>query len=462
MVKLNFSVFNNKHVKVLIGNAFTSIVGVLTGALINHNLSVDFAGIWWIFISFVTFCEAARYGLLATATVKFYAGTEENRARTVIGSIWVLALALTVVILAANASLFAVFSHSTDVQLQVCIKWVGITYLSSLPADVAFWKLQSDEKYGAYFWFRMLNSFTTITAFIVLWRLHHFTLENALLWNFLTNCLSSIVGLVFNMTGLKYITHKTTECIGEILTYGKYTLLTTTSSVLLSLSDIWIIDFMLGPAPVAVYSVAVRIMPILDLPLRSIVTTGMSEMAIQYNQKNLHQVTYIFKKYTGMLTIAFVPIIIIAILFGNLAIMLYGGKQYSGSLASTALSIFMVIAILYPLDRFNGLALDITNKAKINSYKVALMLGVKVIGAIWAIWLLKNVLDPATHTADYINQFPILGVAFSVFFSTLAGILFGHYHLRKNMDYTLPGILSLGYTETKYLMRKMLNLKSKP
>jgi len=444
----------------LSGNAITSVVGVLTGAFINHNLTVSDAGIWWILMSFVTFCEAARYGLLATTTVKFYAGTSQERGRVIMGSVWVLALGLTAVILLGNAALFFIFPHTDDRQLQLCIKWVGITYMSTIAADIAFWKLQSDEKYGLYFWYRMLNSFSTIVVYILLVILHRFTLETALLWNFLTNCLSSFVGLVCNMTGFRYILSTTRASLTELLNYGKYTLLTTTSSVLLVQSDLWIIDFMLGSAPVAIYSVAMRLMQIVDLPLRSIVTTAMSEMAIQYNRKNMHQVSYIFKKYAGMMTVAFIPIIIGVLLFGNFAILLYGGKQYSGTLASTTLSIFMVIAILFPLDRFNGLALDITNKAKINSYKVALMLLVKVVGAIVAILLLKNMLDPHAYTKEYLDQFPIIGVAISVLFATLTGILFGNYHLRKDINYTIGEIFSLGYTETKNLIRKMLNLKT--
>ena len=144
MARLNLSVFNNKHVKVLIGNGFTSVIGVVTGALLNHNLAIAYAGIWWIVMSFESFCEAARYGLLATATVKFYAGADTERAKTVIGSVWVLALGLSAIIILANVGLYIAFPHTTDMQLQLCIKWIGITYLSTLPADVALWKLQAE------------------------------------------------------------------------------------------------------------------------------------------------------------------------------------------------------------------------------------------------------------------------------------------------------------------------------
>lgn len=437
--------FKNKHFLVFTGNAFTSAVGLFTGALLAHMLSLGDAGIWWVFISFVTLCEAARYGLLATATVKFYAGTTEERARTVLGSIWVLALALTAIILLLNLGIYAIFPHTGNVATDLYIKWVGLTYLSSLPADVAFWRLQAEEKYGAYFWFRMVNSLSTIIAFVVLALLHKLTLENALLYNFLTNCLSSLIGLLCNMTGLRMIVHQTKECVLELFHYGKYTFLTTSFSVLIYQSDNWIINLMLGSESVAVYNVATRLLPIIDLPLRSFVTTGTSEMAIQYNQNNMHQVGYIFKKYTGMLTLAFVPVICAAILFGNIAILLYGGHKYDGTIASSAFSIFMMIAILYPFDRFNGVILDITNRAKINSTKVAVMLAVKILAAILGILIFKN----------------IYGIVFGIFLSTLAGVAFGHYYLRKQITYTITEILQLGFSETKSFVRNQLK-RNKP
>jgi O-antigen/teichoic acid export membrane protein len=435
--------FRNKHFLVLAGNTFTSVVGLVTGALLAHFLPLTENGIWWIIISFVTLCESARYGLLATATVKFYAGTEPARAKTVMGSVWVLAIALTIVILLINGALYLAFPHTGDVETDQCIKWVGITYLSTLPADVAFWRLQAEERYGAYFWYRMLNSVSTITSFIVLAAMHKLTLETALEWNFLTNCIASVTGMLLNMTGFRMLFHQTRECVTELFHYGKYTFLTTSFSVLIYQSDNWIINFLLTPADVAIYNVAMRLMPIIDLPLRSFVTTGTSEMAIQYNRHNMHQVGYIFKKYTGMLTIAFVPVILGSILLGNIFILLYGGHQYTGTIAPALFSMCMAISILYPFDRFNGVTLDITNHNRINSIKVAIMLIVKVLAAFAGIYLLKSV----------------FGIVWAILISTVAGVIFGHYHLRKVITYSFREIFSLGYSETIVLIRKQLGKK---
>lgn len=241
MGKLNLSVIKNKYFLVLFNNGFVSVIGILTSALLFHVLPVEDAGIWFFIQSIVALCEAARWGFLATATVTFYAGAEPKRAATVLGSVWFLALVLTAIILSFNTGAYF-FIHTKNIEAQLCINWVGITYLSSLPADVIFWRLQADQKYNAMLWYRLLNSLSTIIAFIILILLHKMNLENALLYNFLTNCLSSLIGVLLNMSGFNTIVHRSKECIMELVHYGKYTLGTTSFSVMLGNADTLIIS----------------------------------------------------------------------------------------------------------------------------------------------------------------------------------------------------------------------------
>ncbi len=439
MGKLSLSRFNNKHFLVLVGNGLMAIIGLATSYILFHSLTPENAGVYYVLLSFVSLCEAARYGLLATATVKFYAGTVPDRAATVLGSVWFLALALTMIILLLNAGALCFLPYTHNQEVILSIKWIGITYVSSLPADVVFWRLQADEKYGKYVWYRLVNSGSTIIAFVVLIALHKMTLENALIYNFLTNCLSSLIGVFLNMSGLKYVVRASKKCIWELVDYGKHTLMTTSCSVLLGSADIWIINAVLGPAAVSIYNLSMRFMAFIDLPLRTFITTGMSELAILQNHNDMQRFTYVFKKYTGMLTLAFIPVAAVAILCGDIVFML-GGSQYHGTIAANAFRLFLVIAILFPFDRFNGLALDLIGKAKVNFHKVLIMLVIKVVGDFAGIAIFHN----------------IYGIAFSLLLVTLAGIWYGYYQLRKDITYTLPGIITLGYDEMKLFLRKNL------
>ena len=240
----------------------------------------------------------------------------------------------------------------------------------------------------------------------------------------------------------------TRSCIVEILNYGKYTFVTTTISTILGNADLWIINSILGPAMVAVFTLAIRFLQVMDLPLSSFITTGMSEMAIQYNHKDMKQVTYIFKKYAGMLTLGFVPFALLAFIGGFFVIRFYGGHNYDGADGTTAIYVYgllLVISIAYPIERFNGLALDIIHQTKTNSYKMFVMISVKIVTGLLFTLLLKN----------------LYGIVISTYIMTFAAIIYGYYQLRKHLDYTIPGILATGYAEMKNFVRAHMNFGSK-
>jgi O-antigen/teichoic acid export membrane protein len=341
-----------------------------------------------------------------------------------------------------NAGAYFLLPYTHNREIIMCIKWGGITYLSTVTLDIVAWRLQADQKYMTMLLYRMINSISTIFSFIMLVVVHKMTLENALLYNFLVNCMVSVLGICLNMSGIRYIFRRTKETVSEIMHYGKYMLGTTSISSLLGNSDNWAANIMLGPAGVAVYNLAVRFMAVIDLPLRSFNTTGLSEMAVSYNKNDLHQVTFIFKKYAGMLTVAFIPIVIAALLFADIPIYMIGGAKYSHSIAANSYRLFMLVALLSPMDRFIGLALDVTRKTKINFYKVILMLLIRVLVNFAAIAFFGN----------------IYGINLSCFIVTVFAIAFGHYQLRKKLDYKISEILTLGYSEMKLLVQDKLKL----
>lgn len=438
--------FGNKHFVVLFGNGITSVIGFAMAYIIFHNLPIVEAGIWFILQSFVGLCEAGRYGFLATATVKFYAGTDKARSETVLGSVWFLAIMLTAIVLALNGLALLYLPYTTNFEAILCIKWIGLNYLSSLPSDVVFWRLQADEKYATMFWFRMINACSTILSFILLAIFHDFTLENVIIYNFITNCTSSLIGIFWFHSGIQYFTKRSKECILEIFHYGKYTFGTTAFSSFLGNVDIWIMNFILGPASVAIYNLANRLMALVELPLRTFATTGISEMAIANNAGNEHQVGYIFRKYTGMLTVALIPVAIIAFLIADVAISLLGGHHFdgaSGDLAAHVYRLFMILAITYPFDRFTGMALDITHHTKTNFYKMIIVTSVKIVTGLLFTELLKS----------------LYGIVISNFIATIIGIIYGSYQLNKHIPHNIPGILRIGYTELILLVKKAMDFK---
>jgi len=427
------STLNNKHILALVGNIVISVFSILTVALLARILSKDDMGTWFFFFYIYSLADAIRTGLLTTATVKFYAGAAPDRAVAVLGSVWYLALGLTCIMALLNLCALPFMPMINNSEVIILIQWFGLTVLSSLPFNITFWILVADEDYLKILWLRLINSGSTILCYAILAYMGKATLFNVMFANFATNCLTSLISMAFGYSKLITLFKRTKEATAELLAFGKFSLSSTVSSNLLGSANGFIVNALLGPTALAIFTIPNKLMEIVEIPLRSFVGTGMSAMATAYNNNNMYHLTFVSKKYAGMLTLVFIPLAVITFFGADLAVWLLGGSKYTGGEAANILRVMMFIAILYPIDRFNGVTLDIINQPKINVYKVILMGTVNIIVAVVAIYFLKHV----------------YGVVIATFCTTVAGVIFGYHHLRKHLNYTISDILSLGYVELK-------------
>jgi len=291
----------------------------------------------------------------------------------------------------------------------------------------------ADNDYIHILWLRLVNSGSMILVIIILALMHKATLENILLVNFLTNVLTSLVCLFFGYAKFKTLFDRTKKCTSELLAFGKFSLASNVSSNILGMVNTQVINAVLGPGALAIFSIPNKLMEIIEIPLRSFVGTGMSAMAEAYNTNNMYHLAFVSKKYAGMLTLVFIPVAIVTFFCADLGIWILGGKDYLSTQAPNILRIMMFISILYPIDRFNGVTLDIINQPKINLYKVIAMGSVNIVVALVATLITKNV----------------YGVTLATLCATIAGLALGYYHLRKHIDYSLRGIISLGVVELR-------------
>src|SRR5476651_1143986 len=307
------------------------------------------------FLAIYGFADAVRNGLLTTATVKFYAGTSPERSAEVLGSVWFLALSLSGLLALVNLAAIPFTGYIQNHEYVVLIQWFGLTVLSSVPFNLAFWIMIADNDYTTILKLRLINSGSMILVIIILAFVHKATLENILLVNFLTNVLTSAVCLFFGYARFNTLFKRTKKCTAELFAFGKFSLASNVSSYLLGAANTLIVNGMLGTAALAVFTIPNKLMEIVEIPLRSFVGTGMSAMATAYNNNNMYHLTFVSKKYAGMLTLVFIPVAIITFFGADLAVWLLGGNKYTGGEAANILRVMMFIAILYPIDPLTAL-----------------------------------------------------------------------------------------------------------
>lgn len=440
MLKKLFIQLKNKHFLSLAGNGAMSVLAMITVAILYRALSIQDIGYWIFFQTISVLLDTFRTGFLQIALVKFYTGTNKVRAKEVIGSIWYLAIIITGVLGLINLAFVPFMDYFKDPAVLVIIQWFGLSFTASLPYSIASWILQSDQRFDRLLLLRLMTQGSFILSVVTLIILDQMTLQAVFVTNLVSASLTSLLAIFAGWSGISAVFAKTKACVIEIYHFGKYSVGTTISANLLRSADTFIVAYMLGPAAVAIYNLPGRLMEIIEIPLRSTLATAMSSLANAFNKGNKREVAYILQKYSGTLTLAFVPLAIGAILFADIATGLLGGGKYVDSEAANLLRIMMVLAIFYPIDRFIAVSLDIIHQPKANFVKVLLMLLVNVLGDFIGIYLTGN----------------LYGAAFATSLPLIVGIFYGYYCFNKHIPFKLSMIFTSGYINIRKMARKYI------
>jgi O-antigen/teichoic acid export membrane protein len=444
-----FKKFNNKHFFSLAGNMTISILSFVIMAILYRKFpnKADI-GTWVLFQTVVGLIDTIRTGFLTTATIRFYAGASKERAAEITGSAWYLATVITGIVLILDSIAFLFLSFITDLSIVFIIKWLGVSFVVTLPVIIANCTLQGEDRFDRLLYMRAINQGSFLLSILLLAFYNALTLDTVV-YSFLgSSLITALFVLIKGWTNLRAWNNKTGSGIKQLYNFGRYSVGTTISSNLLRSSDIFIIKFLfpkgISESLIGIYRLGLLSLEIVEIPLRSFIATAMTSLSASENQNKKEQFVYSVKKYTGMLTMLIIPAVIGAWLLADVAVYIMAGKKYMGTEAANIIRIFMTFAILFPFDRFFALSLDVLQQPRINYYKVMLMLAVNVLG----------------DFIGYYSTRSIYGIAIATFLPTLVGAWVGYYYLRKHFYFTIPEILSVGYLETKQIAtRTVRNLK---
>jgi O-antigen/teichoic acid export membrane protein len=430
----------NKHTLSLASNAVMPVVGMVTVSLLARNLSKPDFGYWILFQITFTLAILFRSGFLQTSLVKFYSGAAKERALNVAGSTWVLAFAITAFV--GLISLLAYFLYPGDASVTITIKWFAIIFFCNLPSSIALWILQAEERFGQAFILQLVGQGLFLIGICVLMFLKLVNFQNVVYAYCICAAITSLFAIVTGWTKILALSHRSWECIKELLHFGKYSVTTSISSYMLRGSDTYIIKFMFAdPSLVGIYYLPQRLMEAIEIPLRSFIATALPSMSAAIHRHNEKEMAAIIKKYAGILTILLIPVSIAGFIAADLVVDILGGAKFAPTAAANIFRIFMCFAILMPVDRFFGISLDILNMPQKNMTKVFIMLAVNISGDFLGIYLFHN----------------IYGVAVASIFTFMVGVVYGYLVLKKHLDFTMAEIIQSGITELREMGINMLH-----
>ena len=432
---------NNKYILSLAGNGIMSGVGMITSIILLRALSINDMGLWILFLTSFLLLDTIRSGFLTVAFIKFFSGAEQERGDEIVGSTWIIAIGITGLFAVLNIPAYFLSGYIENEGVSLFFKWFGIAFIVSLPFFVGNCILQAKQRFDQLLILRIFNQGSFVVLLFVFIAYKNINVHTVIYSYILSNLFSSLMGIFNGWTLLGKIKHVTKKGLLELYHFGKFSVGTALSASLFGTADKFIINFILGPAALAIYDTGGKLIQVVEIPLRSFIATAMPTLSAYYNQGLKEDVVVVMKKYIGMITIMLVPFALLTFIFADYIILVLGGEKYVTSAAPDILRIFMIISLLYPVDRFIALTLDVIHQPKINFYKVIIMLIVTIITDLIGIYLTGNV----------------FGVVIATVFPVLTGIIISFYALNKYyVKFKFIDIYVTGFKELKILLSNTL------
>lgn len=389
-----------------------------------------------IFLAIATLTELLRTGLLQTSLVKFYSGKSDNAKKIVLGSAWVFALLATGTMAGLTLALYFIGkSFLTNEGVYLFFRWFWVLTLVSLPFNFASWYLQAEMNFKKLLYIRLVNLITFVGLLMLNFYLQE-GLGTIVVFYITAQLVTSVFSIANGTTGISSVWHASASQVRKLFHFGKFSMGTMLGANLLRNSDTLIIGAMISPQAVALYSVPLKLFEIIEIPLRSVVATSLPSLSTLLNTGNRKGFISEFERYSGIYTFMVIPIALLCLFFAEPLVLLLGGSGYAE--AAGILRIFAVFALLLPVDRYTGIALDVLNKPGLNFAKVVVMLFLNVAGDMIVIQLFGSLNAVAAVSI----------ITFS------SGVVFGLIFLKKMLKFSVKRILSSGISGPKYYLNK--------
>lgn len=409
--------WRNPRLWLLSGQIASAGIGFLSLGLLARQLPQSDFGAWVLFLTNLGLIEMIRAGSVYQGLVTFIAGSPqkaEKQAFVCVG--WIQSTGLTLLLMGTLHAVYWIWPTLIDEwHFTLFFKNVAVILAVTLPIQVATWIAHAHERYlplwilsfsatlclfGAILWDNELSLDRLYTYFIWI-RIGLAVL--ALLWFPPWKAWRATSQVMFQTAW------------SRMIGYSRFTLLSTIGTNILKSADVWLINAFLGPASVALYNIPMKLLEVVEIPLRSWSMTSFPKFSAFYTQNNWAGLRYTFWKEWVVLTAGMVIGGVLAAGGAQFIIPLYAGPGFEASIP--ILQVFSVYLILLPLDRYLGILLDSIGKPQINTIKVFVMATLNVLGDWWVL----------SHDGS------LVWVATVTLVHTSVGIVFGLYHLRHQL-----------------------------
>jgi len=404
----------------LAGNLIFAVFSLITFLILVRLLDKILFGQWVLFVTMASLLDMLRLGLTGTAAIRLLSRSNQEDAKGIGASSYVLGLGATAIISILFLSSYFVIEKilPTDSYYLYVLLYYPALAMVNLPFNQATTLAQGKINFKRVMVVKTINGALILMFLIGYIIIYSVTFRGIITAYILANLLTSSITFFARWDELPHIRKASKKTMRNILHFGKYSTASSVGSSLLRSSDTIILSMapFLGAEAIAIYAIPLKFVEAVEIPLRSFSATAFPRLS-----KALKDGKVYFKmmllRYTIGSTVILFPVVFILLLFPAFFLQLVGGAEYIDflSVQKDILYLICIYILLLPLDRYSGVALFALDKPKLNFNKIIIMLVANIIFDIIAVFVF--------HSLIY--------VAFATLIFTMIGILTGWYMLLR-------------------------------
>ncbi|MEA3444261.1 MAG: oligosaccharide flippase family protein, partial [Bacteroidota bacterium] len=292
MKKILKNIISNNNFLSLFGNMIFAVFGFASIFILARSFGKDMFGEWVMYITAVSFVEMARIGLTRTAVVKFLAGAQsDDEGHEIIGSGWVIEIALTIVFIILVYSSYLIFPTAiSESGFRLFFIWYPLMAILVTPFNNSLTILQAKQKFGSIISLRLVSMGSFVLFIIVNYFFLKLSVRYIVFAHIGSNALASIFGIIMGWSGMVQLFNARKKRILELLNFGKFSLGTLIGSNLLKSSDTILLGIMMTKADAAIYAIPIKLIEVLEIPLRSFIAVALPRMSRESRLGNKEEV----------------------------------------------------------------------------------------------------------------------------------------------------------------------------
>ena len=351
-------------------------------------------GVWTLFLSVASILELLRNGFIRNPLISHLATAKDaDESGRIITASWILhgiLVAITSLILLIAAKPLTSFWNAPQLDVLMYVYILrGIVLIPCLQFE---YLQQNQSNFKAIFLANIARLAPVAIYLLVRWVQHEYydpstsiSLLEISIVQVIAAMASLWVGYIYVRGGTIIYPIVDMKLVRTLSGFGKFTMGTTISSMVIKNTDTWMIGRIISTIGVASYNPALRISNLIEVPTLAVANLVYPQIGRKMVESGNRGVQDVYIKSVSLILAMMLPGIIPLYFFADFIIEIIFTNQYVD--AAPILQVTLFFTMIIPFNRQFGTVMDALKRPKINFYLLVMMC---VLNAILCYFFLRN------------------------------------------------------------------------